>query len=468
MSGTVERPCGAVRPTGVATRWLALAAAPALAFLSAAAAAAPPPTPPPATGRFLALSDVHFDPFADPAIVPKLIAAGADRWPAILASSRLTAPAGAGSDTNYPLLDSTLKAASAASGREGYDFILLTGDLLRHDFEDEFAKYGGGDKAALSAFTAKTVEFVNRELERRFRDAPLIEALGNNDNDCGDYQPRPGAPFLAATAATLPALAGDKQGLADFAAGGNYAFRHPRTPNHLFLVLDSVFWSPKYRDACGASGDAAGSAQLAWLEWQLFRARQRGETVSLVMHIPPGFNPYASTPEAPVPFWTDVWRDRFLALAAAYAPVLVAGYSGHTHMDDFRILSGPSGPDLAIRITPSVTPFFLNNPSFSVMRYSLADARPTGYVNYVFQSGAWQREYEFARTYGYDAYSAANLTALSGAIRSGGGARAAYARFYTSGAKSPITDANVRVYSCAQTELLPGPFTACAAAPPAQ
>lgn len=439
----------------ILTRLRILAALPALLLLPAAA---PPPSP---TGQFLAISDVHFDPFADPAIVPRLIAAEADRWPAIFASSRLTAPVGAGADTNYPLLDSALKAAASAAGREGYDFVLLTGDLLRHDFESTFAKYGGGDKAALGAFTAKTIAFVNREMERRFRGAPLIEALGNNDNDCGDYQPRPGSPLLAATAATLPAVAKDPQARADFASGGNYIIPHPRSPNHLFLVLDSVFWSPKYRDACGSTGTAAGSAQLAWLEWQLFRARQRGQTISLVMHIPPGINPHESTAAAPVPFWVDAWRDRFLALAAAYAPELRAGYAGHTHMDDFRVLSTPAGPYLAIRVTPSVTPLFGNNPSFSVMRYAIADARPTGYVSYVFQSGAWQREYDFAQTYGYADYNAANLTALSAAIRSGGAARASYGRFYTSGARSPVTDSNAPVYACAQTELTAPAFAAC-------
>ncbi|HEX6375015.1 MAG TPA: hypothetical protein VFZ91_04780 [Allosphingosinicella sp.] len=438
-----------------------LAGAPVLLLLSTAAA-----PPPPATGQFLALSDIHFDPFADPAIVPKLIAADADRWPAIFASSRRTMPVGAGSDTNYPLLDSALKAAAAAAGKPGYDFVLLTGDLLRHDFERTFAKYGGADKAALDAFTLKTLTFVNREVERRFRGAPLIEALGNNDNDCGDYQPRPGAPLLAATARTLPAVSGDAQARADFAAGGNYAVPHPRTPDHLFLVLDSVFWSPKYRDACGGSGSEAGAAQLAWLEWQLFRARQRKQTISLVMHIPPGINPHESTPAAPVPFWVDAWRDRFLAITAAYAPLLAAGYAGHTHMDDFRILSAPAGPYLAIRVTPSVTPLFGNNPSFSVMRYGIADARPTGYVSYVFQAGAWQREYDFAQTYGYDSYSAANLTALAAAIRSGGSARAAYGLYYASGAKSPITAQNALVYACAQTELRADTFAACVGAAP--
>jgi sphingomyelin phosphodiesterase acid-like 3 len=445
-----------------ARRWRAMAAAPLLLWL--AAAAPPPPPAPPSTGQFLALSDVHFDPFADPAIVPRLIAADADRWPAILAASSQTQPAGAGSDTNYPLFTSTLTAAAAAAGKDGYDFVLVTGDLLRHDFLEAFATYGGSDKAAASAFVVKTLTYVNRTLEAKFPRAPLIEALGNNDNDCGDYTPRPGAPLLAAAAKTLPTMAGDPQAVADYAAGGNYAVAHPKTPHHLFLVLDNVFWSPRYQAACGAAGGDPGSAQLAWLEWQLYRAALNGQTVSLVMHIPPGINPYPSTPAAPVPFWTDSYRDRFLALTAAYAPVLVAGYAGHTHMDDFRILSTSSAAYLPIRITPSVTPFFRNNPSFSVMRYRTADARPTDYSTYVLQNGAWKREYSFSQTYGYRGYSAANLAALSADIRAGAPARAAYSRFYTSGATSPVTAQTYLIYACAQTQLLPEGFTACAAA----
>lgn len=434
--------------------WRPAAFAPLMLLLAAAG-----PAPP--SGQFLALSDVHFDPFADAAIVPRLIAAEAEEWPAIFAASKPAPPVGAGSDTNHALFESTLRQAAAASGRDGYDFVLVTGDLLRHDFEETFAKYGGGDKLKLQAFAAKTVAYVNRSIERRFRGAPLIEALGNNDNDCGDYEPRPGSPLLAAIARSLPAVAADPQAARDFAAGGNYALRHPKVANHLFLVVDSVYWSTRYKDACGTAGGDPGSAQLAWLEWQLFRARLGGRTVSLVMHIPPGFNPYESTAAKPAPFWVDSYRDRFLALAQAYAPVLVAGYAGHTHMDDFRLVPTSAGTSFPIRITPSVTPLFGNNPSFAVMRYGRGDAKPLDYTAYAFQGGAWRREYAFAQAYGYPAYSAANLAALSGAIRGGGAARESYANYYTSGARSPITDANAAVYACAQTEMLPAGFAAC-------
>ncbi|HEX2059353.1 MAG TPA: hypothetical protein VHK90_01300, partial [Thermoanaerobaculia bacterium] len=57
---------------------------------------------------FLSVSDIHFDPFADPAIVAKLEAADVAQWDAILASSTVTAFSTYGSDLNDPLLRSAL------------------------------------------------------------------------------------------------------------------------------------------------------------------------------------------------------------------------------------------------------------------------------------------------------------------------------------------------------------------------
>jgi hypothetical protein len=42
-------------------------------------------------------------------------------------------------------------------------------------------------------------------------------------------------------------------------------------------------------------------------------------------------------------------------------------------MDDFRV-STSSPPSLPLRITPSVSPIFKNNPAFSVMSYNLTTA----------------------------------------------------------------------------------------------
>lgn len=74
---------------------LACTVLPTLALAQAA-----PPLDPPATGDtqapgfFGALSDIHFNPFYDPALVDRLAAAEPSAWDGIFKTSSITEPAG--------------------------------------------------------------------------------------------------------------------------------------------------------------------------------------------------------------------------------------------------------------------------------------------------------------------------------------------------------------------------------------
>ncbi|HUR83263.1 MAG TPA: hypothetical protein VM733_21070, partial [Thermoanaerobaculia bacterium] len=57
---------------------------------------------------FLSVSDVHFNPFSDPALVPKLEAADVAEWQGILASSGTTTFTTYGSDINDALFRSAV------------------------------------------------------------------------------------------------------------------------------------------------------------------------------------------------------------------------------------------------------------------------------------------------------------------------------------------------------------------------
>ena len=107
------------------------------------AAAAPAPSTIPA----LFLSDIHLDPFSDPAKVAQLDAAPASEWPAILAApASPTQPADfaalqqacpvRGIDTPDALWRSSLAAirANAAHAR----FVTISGDLLAHSFDCKY------------------------------------------------------------------------------------------------------------------------------------------------------------------------------------------------------------------------------------------------------------------------------------------------------------------------------------------
>jgi hypothetical protein len=445
---------------------LALAAGP-----STGEAAQLPFTPGAGQGVFLHVSDLHFDPFADHTIVRQLIAAPVEQWAAIFRTSKGTAFWTPGRDTSFPLLISMLAAAQGPA----YDYVLNTGDALAHNFKKEFVKAGGAE-SEYAGFVIKTMRFVERMLQQSFRGVPVISALGNNDSTCGDYKLAPSDPMLAAVGRGLPVVARHPQALRDYAMGGSYAVPHPKVPKHDFVVLSDVFWSKNYSDACEQNGGDPGSAALAFLEWTLYQAKRTGKTVSLVMHIPPGIDSYKSRnnvcPVDVTSFWNDALARRFLALVALYKDQLRLAFAGHTHMDDFRIITDASGaPLLATRVTPAVSPLFGNNPAFTVMLYSRTDASVADYATFYLANLAkagpgiapdWRLEYSFKAIYQASGYDAASLAAMAKRIRTDDTVRASFMRYYAvESTQSAMTSSNWNVFACAQTAMTPDAYQSC-------
>src|SRR5260221_2705332 len=159
-----------------------------------------------ATGHFLLVSDIHFDPLAAAAGVRRLIAAPASQWQEIFASSAQNDYAHAPDDANFPLLKSALSAAVAQGP---FDFVIGSGDYLRHGFQSAFVK-AGGSLNDFPAFATKTALFVINTVQTTLG-VPVYAALGNNDSASGDYGMDPGSAFLATLANSLQLLANDRR-----------------------------------------------------------------------------------------------------------------------------------------------------------------------------------------------------------------------------------------------------------------
>ncbi len=421
----------------------------------------------PASGRVLLISDVHLDPLADPAIVKQLIAAPVPQWEAIFDSSQQKSFSAYGSDTNYRLLVSTLAATAAQAP---FDYVVFSGDALRHNFSRAFAA-AGGTSDQFPAFAAKTEAFVVQELQDRLK-VPVLAALGNNDSGCGDYQIPPDSPFLAATASQLRVLAGSPEAKSTFELGGFFSIAHPTVANQDIIVLNTIFWSPSYKSCTPTSGDP-GEAEMEWLGWKLYTARLLHHGVTLVMHIPPGMDAYSSSHgqcHAPVPFWQVKFATEFSSLMSTYSDLVQMAFAGHIHMDDFRVVA-PDQPShdpasLPLRITPSVSPIFKNDPAFSVMTYSLTTASASDITTFFFalssQMPSWSKEYEFSGAYGVSSFSAVNLSTIAAAIRSGdGSARTTFEHNYAVSTPSPIHGSNFAFYSCAQSYFTAASYSDC-------
>src|ERR1700751_1615628 len=387
----------------------------------ALAGSAQPPSV--AAGAALLISDLHFDPLADPSLLKQLIDAPVRDWETIFSSSKQNGYAHAPDDANYPLIKSALSAAAAQSS---VDFVVGTGDYLRHNFKEAFLK-GGGTSDQFTDFAAKTALFVVRVVQANFR-VPVYFALGNDDSACGDYRVDPGGPFLAQLADSLEVLRNHPDAAADFRAAGFYELPHPTLANHEIVVLNTVLWSRSYA-ICGSDSGDAGKAEMQWLSWQLHRAKTSGNKVMLMMHIPPGIDSYksahAGAGKAGTEFWQSHFFTQFLDLMKTYGSIAQIALAGHTHMDDFRVLSpGDSTSPIAFRITPAISPIFGNNPGFSVLQYQVGSGEVSDIAPYYLNLAGgrsdpeWALEYRFSNAYGYNTFSAENLQSLAAAIHS--------------------------------------------------
>ena len=430
-------------------------------------------------GLFLIITDIHFNPFADPNLATALASAPVAQWQSILSGSIQTGFAQYGSDSNFPLMQSALGAAQTVSDSRGvpYDFVLYPGDYIARNFYGDFGRYIGGGEQALQAFVIKTMQFVSAMLEQTFQ-VPVYGTIGNRDAICGNYMIAPDSAMLPAVGATWGVLADRPAALESFSIGGSYALPHPVVPDHTLIVLNSVFWSTRYANRCGQHDVDPGAAQMAWLEWQLYKARLSGQDVSLMMHIPPGIDAHQSATSGTchgnvTPFWHEVYAERFLALTRSYRDILRNSFAGHTHMDDFRVIADDEGaPYLLTRITPAVSPVFGNNPAFTTVRYDRTSGDLLDYATYYLtnlasagkgEEAKWSLEYEFGGAYGFGAYDPANLQTLAEQIQSDEAVRAKYRAFYAAetSAEPPITDRNWGIYACAQTALTVKSFEAC-------
>ena len=163
-----------------------------------------------ATIPALFVSDIHFDPFHDPARVRQLVAAPVSQWGSIL--SRPPSPNqpqafttlqqtcfARGIDTPDPLLRSSLRAMRAR--QPDAKFMLVSGDLIAHDFTCRYKTlFPHATPAEYQSFVEKTIRYVVGQLRAAFPRIPIYVALGNNDSGCGDYRLDPGNDFLADTA----------------------------------------------------------------------------------------------------------------------------------------------------------------------------------------------------------------------------------------------------------------------------
>lgn len=404
------------------------------------------------TASVVMLSDLHFDPFHDPAKLSQLRADPIERWPAILAGApsptqaadlqALQTACGARAlDTAWSLLQTSLRAAHNAEPRP--TFVTLSGDLLAHEFPCRFKQLSAGaTEQELASFSAKTVAFVLLQTRLSFPRVPVFGALGNNDSGCADYRETPGSLFLKESSATLAMGAAGSS--VSFTPEGDYSVALPAPMRHTRLVVVENIFAARQFNTCAAAADRTPEkAQVDWLRAQLADARSHGEQVWVMAHIPPGVDVYSSfrryvlqpakmCSAEPRPFLADT------TLADAlldFADVVRLAVFGHTHMDEIRVLQRESTASdgnaqngqaavagsatvVPAKIVPSITPWAGNHPAFVAATVDtrtavLKDWRTVVSPGVDGSTPPWADAYRFTAAYHLPDFSAASAAKLA-------------------------------------------------------
>ncbi|MGO9318811.1 MAG: metallophosphoesterase [Terracidiphilus sp.] len=389
----------------------------------------------------LLLSDIHFEPFWDPAKVPQLAAAPVREWKAILAAapspdqqqrfqSLQQSCHARGVDTSFALFDTSLTVmrSHAADAK----FVTVSGDLLSHAFLCKYKTlFPESTHEGYRTFAEKTLGYVMGELYGAFPNVPVYVALGNNDSDCGDYQLDAHSEFLAVTGKDVTKYfsESERQGAKEsFAAGGYYRVSLPAPiENARLLVLNDIFMSRNYATCAGKADLTAADAQLVWLRQQLAEARANKQKIWVMGHIPPGVDLHSTVTKmvdvcggkSPIMFLSS---EKMADVLIEFSDVVELAIFAHTHMDELRLLKDDgqtptSGKSVAVKMVSSISPINGNHPSITLAQIdpssaALVDYKVIAASNQTGINAVWVEEYDFARSYHEAAFSSSSVSKL--------------------------------------------------------
>ncbi|KAJ2544654.1 Endopolyphosphatase [Coemansia sp. RSA 1933] len=272
-----------------------------MAFVSFKDAASAADTP--GVGKFIHITDLHIDPNYR---VGSTTYSQCHRQPPPLQTTkdddghRSTGRFGiprANCDSPIALINAT-RDHLRHKWADKVDFVIWTGDSGRHDGDAEmprtFDEIVEGNRIASGA------------MRRAFpKTVPIVPNIGNNDVSPHNDLPAPGHKRARRTfrklASVWKGLVPDDQ-LNTFHYGGYFAKDVvPKTSGKngrglTVLSLNTMYW---YRANAKVGGckaeDSPGLAQMAWIRYQIRRARERSHDLILIGHVSPSLDNYRST-----------------------------------------------------------------------------------------------------------------------------------------------------------------------------
>jgi 3',5'-cyclic AMP phosphodiesterase CpdA len=390
--------------------------------------------------QVLWFSDIHFNPYVDPALLPQLVAADHEQWDQIFAQSDAHGvfPI-VGQETNYRLLRASLEDMQRTLARP--DMILFTGDFLGHHFIDKYAELtGDSTPAGVQTFIDKTLSYLVATVVEYFPYTPVYFCLGNNDSYEGNYQIARNSPFFSASLPIFaPFFTSEPQWQAigpTYLQGGHYERGLPQS-NGRVLALNSIFFA-QYAPELSVE---MAMEQLDWLETRLADAVMNKTKVWILLHTPPGVDVYATrmaNSADPADADTVVLMSKAEPLArlhdilVRYHAQVGALFAGHIHRDDFRLIRSDDEAAAVTFVVPALSPVYADNPTYKILKYDPETLVVQDYsVRYLDKdTEAWQTGQIFSQAYGHGELNAARMESVWGELRTQSEARANFLAAY--------------------------------------
>lgn len=397
---------------------------------------------------FLTFSDIHFDPYYDTTLIINLINADYTDWESIFLKSEIRSFSQYGSDTDYPLFISSMEEMKLRIPEP--DFIIITGDFMSHNFNEEFEQYSGSDnKDSLNSFIEKTIRFVTSVINRYYPETTIYPSVGNDDSYCGNYMIEPEGAFLKMVSEVWEPLVNknkdNKSFPETFSKGGYSILNFPEMDNLKMIILNTIFFTTYYKNQCGDTLQDPGSEELEWLRETLRECKKNNHKVWLSYHVPPGIDIYGTIhgkgncEEKIFATWKKKYNEEFLKIINEYSGIINVNLAGHFHRDDFRIFFNEGNPVSYIHLTPSISPVYGNNPAYQIIYYDTLNYELLNYKTYylknlsVTDSAYWSMEYDFQKIYNQSSITSSTLNNISQLIYSDSTYRAEYISYYTAG-----------------------------------
>jgi len=301
--------------------------------------------------RILHLSDIHWDDFyAEGSIADCPEPLCCRPW-----STNGVRKAGKWGDYNCDLSEALFDAMlqELASITPPFNAVVWTGDNPPHDVWNE-----------TQTGQLERIKKVTQKLSQAFPKIPVFPAIGNHDTfpvDQFNRHPKDAAHYddfewLTGSLASFWSHWLPSDAVNTLASGGYYTALI--MPGFRVIALNSQ-WGDIINFYLYLLEDQ-NTEQFSWFVQVLTAAEAAGEKVIIIGHIPPG--------EAAIK-QVSTYATDYVQIVNRFSTTIVGQFYGHTHDDEFEVITNGTHATGTVFLAPSVTTYTYHEPSYRIYEF---------------------------------------------------------------------------------------------------